>query len=58
MDNGVPSPELFPSEYGEPIIPTVLDMPIFDSRLEMAPNIYARQESSLFWKKQILASVK
>jgi hypothetical protein len=53
MDNGVPSSELFPSEYGEPIIPTVLDMPIFDSRLEMAPNIYARQESSVIWENKL-----
>uniref|UniRef100_A0A0A9EDM0 Uncharacterized protein n=1 Tax=Arundo donax TaxID=35708 RepID=A0A0A9EDM0_ARUDO len=39
MDNGVPNPILVPSEYGEPIISTVFDMPIFDKRLEMAPNI-------------------
>lgn len=38
MDNGVPSPILVPSEYGEVIIPTVFEMPIFDNRLEMAPN--------------------
>jgi hypothetical protein len=48
----VPSPILVPSEYGELIIPTVFDMPIFDNRLEIAPNTYARHESSLFWKKQ------
>lgn len=38
MDNGVPSPILVPSEYGELIIPIVFEMPIFDNRLEMAPN--------------------
>lgn len=45
-------PMLVKGEYDDPSIPVVLEMPVSDSKLQIAAKVYARQTSLLCCNSQ------